>query len=197
MIAKFLVPNDTKDIAIGKPMIVVVESEGDVPAFADYSPESSAGGGSGEAAGAPQPSSADAGSEAQPAASGPRSDRLGPAARMALANHGLSASDVTPTGPNGIVTKEDVLNAVASGAKPGKKRGAIPTTKADPSGLAPSPTKDADILPKPDHEGDLPRGGKSSGKSAAPSQRLGNNSGWGHERQRRRAGPHPAGPRAL
>ena len=59
--------------------------------------------------------------EAEPAAeSVPRSSKIGPAALVHLQEAGLAASDVTPTGPGGIVTKGDVLAAIAKGVKPGK-----------------------------------------------------------------------------
>lgn len=48
--------------------------------------------------------------------------RIGPAARVLLHEHGLSPSDIAPTGPNGIVTKGDVLQAVAGGSKPRQKQ---------------------------------------------------------------------------
>ena len=43
--------------------------------------------------------------------------RIGPAALHLLRLHDLDASQITPTGPNGIVTKGDVLAAVSSGLK--------------------------------------------------------------------------------
>ena len=48
----------------------------------------------------------------------PANSRLGPAARLLMHQHGLSPSDISPTGPNGIITKGDVLKAVGSGAQP-------------------------------------------------------------------------------
>ena len=47
-----------------------------------------------------------------------RNTRIGPAAKHLLLVNGLSAEDVTPTGPHGIVTKGDVLAALEGGAKP-------------------------------------------------------------------------------
>ena len=47
--------------------------------------------------------------------------RLGPAARKLLEESGLSESDVKGTGPLGIVTKGDVLAAMARGDKPSLK----------------------------------------------------------------------------
>ena len=61
-----------------------------------------------------------AGEQAPPAVK--RSDRLGPAAKKLLGEAGLSLDDITPTGPRGIVTKGDVLAAMAGGQKPGRKK---------------------------------------------------------------------------
>ncbi len=47
-----------------------------------------------------------------------RNTRIGPAAKHLLLVNSLSAEDVTPTGPHGIVTKGDVLAALEGGAKP-------------------------------------------------------------------------------
>ena len=49
-----------------------------------------------------------------------RSNLIGPAAQLLLQGLGLTALDVTPTGPGGIVTKGDVLEAAARGITPGK-----------------------------------------------------------------------------
>ena len=117
-VAKFLVEEGTKDIPGGVPVVVIAESQDDVAAFADFQPS----GGATAAASAPS-----GGSEAAPSASGSaapaavaavRSSKMGPAARMALANAKLSADQVQPTGPQGIVTKGDVLSAIAGGATP-------------------------------------------------------------------------------
>jgi len=43
----------------------------------------------------------------------PRSSKIGPAAQLLLQGAGLSAEDVTPSGPGGIVTKGDVMRAIA------------------------------------------------------------------------------------
>lgn len=118
-VAKLLVEEGTKDIPVGVPVVVIAESQDDVAAFADFQP-------SGGATAASAPSG---GSEAAPSASGSaalapaaaaavRSSKMGPAARMALANAKLSADQVQPTGPQGIVTKGDVLSAIAGGAAP-------------------------------------------------------------------------------
>lgn len=46
---------------------------------------------------------------------------MGPAARKALQEAGLNPDDITPSGPNNIITKYDVLQAVAAGVKPGAR----------------------------------------------------------------------------
>ncbi len=46
----------------------------------------------------------------------PRSSKIGPAAQLLLQGAGLSAEDVTPSGPGGIVTKGDVMQAIAGAA---------------------------------------------------------------------------------
>ena len=73
------------------------------------------------------------GSEAE--SSGRKADglhRLGPAARKLLEEGGLSESDVKGTGPLGIVTKGDVLAAMARGDKPSPKVSPPPPPPSSP-----------------------------------------------------------------
>ena len=116
-IAKILVEAGTKDIPVGKPVAIIVEEEADVAAFANYtSPDAPAA--KGAAAAAPEPAAAAPKPAAAAASTGPANSRMGPAARYALAETGLSSADVTPTGPNNMITKADVMKAAAGGAKP-------------------------------------------------------------------------------
>lgn len=87
-----------------------------------------------------------------------RSSLIGPAAQLLLQGLGLSATDVTPTGPGGIVTKGDVLAAAASGVKPGQapqpqpKRadgGAVAAQQGDASAQLPSVTPQPAVAPQP------------------------------------------------
>ena len=131
-VAKLLLPAGARDVAVGAPVAVVVEEAEHVAAFADYAaPGSGSAGGaqpSASASGA-APSSTSAAAAPAPAAAAakqqqPANFRLGPAARFALAEAGLAPGDIAaPTGPRGIVTKEDVLAAVAAGVKPGGSGG--------------------------------------------------------------------------
>jgi pyruvate dehydrogenase E2 component (dihydrolipoamide acetyltransferase) len=121
-VAKLLVPSGARDVPVGAPVAVLVEEAEHVAAFADYAapggaaPEASAAG-AGAAAAAP--------AAAAKAAAAPANFRLGPAARKALAEAGLTPGDIAaPSGPRGIIVKEDVLAAVAAGVKPGGSGGA-------------------------------------------------------------------------
>lgn len=67
--------------------------------------------------------------ESQPAVE--RNVRIGPAAQHLLRSSGLQAEDIRPTGPRGILTKSDVLQAIESGAKPSKV-GCHPTSMSQP-----------------------------------------------------------------
>eukprot|EP00197_Chlamydomonas_leiostraca_P002394 CAMPEP_0202858506 /NCGR_PEP_ID=MMETSP1391-20130828/1009_1 /ASSEMBLY_ACC=CAM_ASM_000867 /TAXON_ID=1034604 /ORGANISM="Chlamydomonas leiostraca, Strain SAG 11-49" /LENGTH=480 /DNA_ID=CAMNT_0049537431 /DNA_START=69 /DNA_END=1511 /DNA_ORIENTATION=+ len=129
-VAKLLVQDGAKDIPIGQPVCVLVEEEASIPAFKDWVPGKGAGAAPAQKAAAPAPA-------AQPAApapsAGPANHRLGPAVRMLLEESGLSPSQVTPTGPNSIITKGDVLAAIAAGAKPAAKPAAAAPTAAAPA----------------------------------------------------------------
>jgi len=114
IVARILLPAGTRDIRVGTPVAIIVDDAALVPAFAGV--QAGGGGGGGAAVAAAPPSSSS--SSSSPSAS--HNARLGPAARFALHEAGLSVSDVpAATGPNGIVTKADVLAAVAAGVRPG------------------------------------------------------------------------------
>src|SRR5262245_5628964 len=84
---------------------------------------------------------ASAGAAKGPGASGPA--RVMPAAERAMAEHGVSAAEVTPTGPGGRVLKEDVLSHLAT-------RPQIPTVPAIPTAPAgPAPPQQAPAAPAP------------------------------------------------
>jgi pyruvate dehydrogenase E2 component (dihydrolipoamide acetyltransferase) len=144
-IARILAPDGSKDVPIGTPLAVLVEEEGSRAAFKDFKVSSSEGEGEVRAAAASfSSSSADAGSSIKSAASTQNSssggsaikadpDRVGPAVRKLLKEHGFSVNDITPTGPRNILTKGDVLQAAVSGVKPG-----VASSPSEPSGGAPT-----------------------------------------------------------
>lgn len=127
-VARILQRAGAKDIPVGTPVLILVEDEEHIGAFKDYQPDSS-GASSEQPAAAASSSSQDAGSEKedqqqhqqQPKDRVKASSKMGPAARILLEGAGLSADDVQPTGPGGIITKGDVLAAIEGGAEPSHK----------------------------------------------------------------------------
>jgi 2-oxoglutarate dehydrogenase E2 component (dihydrolipoamide succinyltransferase) len=62
----------------------------------------------------------------------PALDRAGPAARKLIAETGLDAAQITPTGRGGRITKQDVVAARAQSAPPGKEPPAEPAPAPPP-----------------------------------------------------------------
>lgn len=138
-LAKILVPAGAQDVAVGTCLGVLCESEADVAAFANYTapaPAAAAAAAPAAAAAAAAPVAAAAAAApvaaaATPAAPGSKGARLiGPAAANLLASSGLQKSQIAGTGPGGIITKGDVLAAIASGMKPGAAPPAAAATAA-------------------------------------------------------------------
>ena len=119
---------------MGTPVALLVDEEEQVAAFKGYAaPAGSSGAGAAVATVAPgeAAAAAPASSSSGMAPGAPHhSDRMGPAARTLLAESGLSPDDVTPTGPHGIITKGDVLAAIAAGVKPRAAAAAAPPAAA-------------------------------------------------------------------
>jgi hypothetical protein len=153
-VAKLVVPSGAKDVPVGAPVAILVEEADQVAAFANWAPPPGVGPSSVAAADAAKPSPASSSSSPAAAAAagggaggGPMvaaNFRLGPAARKALAEAGLSLEDIrAPTGPRGIVTKEDVDAAVAAGTKPAGGRPAAAAAAAASQPAAPTASKPA------------------------------------------------------
>jgi pyruvate dehydrogenase E2 component (dihydrolipoamide acetyltransferase) len=146
-IARILAPAGSKDVKVGQLVAVIVEDAGQVPAFANFTAEGGAS--SSSSGGVQQPAAA------APAAAAPKqqrvkaNSRIGPAARMALQDAGLTADDVTPTGPNNIITKADVLAAVAAGLKPGSAPAAAAAKPPAAAQPAAAPKQQAPAAAKP------------------------------------------------
>jgi len=81
-VAKILIPEGTSDVAVGTPMIVMADEEGDIGAFADFVPD---GGAADAPAAAPAPAPA-------PAAAAPAAPAPAPAAPVAAAPVQLTGS---------------------------------------------------------------------------------------------------------
>ncbi|KAG6548622.1 hypothetical protein Mapa_009776 [Marchantia paleacea] len=129
-LAKILVQAGTKDIPVGQPLCVV-EEEGDVGKFANYT-----GGQIAKAQSAPkfEGKKVDtAGPAPEPShmpESGPKKSRVGPSVRRYLAESGLDAASLQGTGPHGMLLKGDVLSAMKSGSPQTKSPSAAPTKPA-------------------------------------------------------------------
>uniref|UniRef100_A0A8C8S153 Dihydrolipoamide acetyltransferase component of pyruvate dehydrogenase complex n=1 Tax=Pelusios castaneus TaxID=367368 RepID=A0A8C8S153_9SAUR len=79
--------------------------------------------------------------------------RLSPAARFILETHGLDPSNITPSGPRGILTKEDALNLLQQKQK-GKAAELRPMVSPAPPQatvvpLAPEATTESSLYPRP------------------------------------------------
>ncbi|XP_048828079.1 pyruvate dehydrogenase protein X component, mitochondrial [Brienomyrus brachyistius] len=73
-----------------------------------------------------------------PAAKAPGPPRLSPAARYILNTHGLDPQMVTPTGPRGLITKEDALNLLKKADAKGPKVTSTAPETAPPAHLTPA-----------------------------------------------------------
>ncbi|HEY0038666.1 MAG TPA: 2-oxoglutarate dehydrogenase complex dihydrolipoyllysine-residue succinyltransferase, partial [Longimicrobium sp.] len=79
-------------------------------------------------------------SEAAPAAEGPGSAdaQTSPAVRSLMAEHGLNVAEIRGSGPNGRVTKEDVLAFIERGRAKSAEPAAAPAAAVAPSAPAPA-----------------------------------------------------------
>jgi pyruvate dehydrogenase E2 component (dihydrolipoamide acetyltransferase) len=151
-IAKILAPAGSKDIKVGQLVAVIVEDAEQIQAFANFTAEGSSSSSTTGSAGAQQPAAAAA--AAAPAAAPEQQRvkanfRIGPAARKALQESGLTADDVNPTGPNNIITKADVLAAVAAGLKPSAAAASAPAATPAAAAAAAAPKHQAPAAAKP------------------------------------------------
>ena len=122
-LAKILVPEGTKDVPVNKPIAVYVEDAADVPAFKDFTIKDSKPATPEEPAKETKKTettvtstateSTDAKSEQPKATSQGLSSPRGrifasPLAKMLALEHGIALKNITGTGPNGRIIKEDI-----------------------------------------------------------------------------------------
>ena len=112
---------------------------GEVICLIDETAAVPAGGGDGRGA-ATAPAASAAPTAKAPAPAPTAEPRIMPAARRALAEHGLPAADVTPTGPGGRLLKEDVQRHIAGA--PGRARSASEGVPGAPLAAAIAPDVD-------------------------------------------------------
>ncbi len=82
---------------------------------------------------------ADAGEERDTASSDGEDPLMGPAVQRLVEEHGLDPSDITPTGPGGRLTKEDLLNFISRAVTPDEKQSDEPAKQKPASAPAASP----------------------------------------------------------
>ncbi|KAM3360257.1 hypothetical protein P3S68_019969 [Capsicum galapagoense] len=105
-LAKILAPEGSKDVAVGQPIAITVEDENDIEAVRTSSRGSNV---------VKEEKSAhhDATAEVRTQPTG--FNRISPAAKVLITEHGLDASSIPASGPRGTLLKGDVLAALKSG----------------------------------------------------------------------------------
>ncbi|KAM9352624.1 pyruvate dehydrogenase protein X component, mitochondrial [Symphorus nematophorus] len=143
VMAKILMEEGSRNVRLGTLIALMVEEGQDWKQVEIPPPEAaapSAAPPATEAAAAPvvPPAAPSPPPQPKPATSGPL--RLSPAARHILDTHGLDPKLATPTGPRGLITKEDALNLLKTS----------PAPKATPAmAAAPSPVPTPASAPPP------------------------------------------------
>ncbi|XP_010553398.1 PREDICTED: dihydrolipoyllysine-residue acetyltransferase component 1 of pyruvate dehydrogenase complex, mitochondrial isoform X2 [Tarenaya hassleriana] len=121
-LARILVPEGSKDVAVGKPIALIVEDAENIEAI-----KSSSTGGSQAEKG----EQARQGVVDKPGDGKPSFTKISPAAKLLISEYGLEASSLKASGPRGTLLKTDVLAAIASGNI--SKKTSVPTKKKHPS----------------------------------------------------------------
>ncbi|CAN8278875.1 unnamed protein product [Cochlearia groenlandica] len=120
-LAKILMPEGSKDVAVGKPIALIVEDAESIEAI-----KSSATGGSEVETEKQTPHSVVDKSKGKKAGF----TKISPAAKLLILEHGLEASSIESSGPFGTLLKSDVVAAIASGKT---SKTSAPTEKKQPS----------------------------------------------------------------
>uniref|UniRef100_A0AAQ5XV15 Dihydrolipoamide acetyltransferase component of pyruvate dehydrogenase complex n=1 Tax=Amphiprion ocellaris TaxID=80972 RepID=A0AAQ5XV15_AMPOC len=154
VLAKILMEEGSRNVRLGTLIALMVEEGQDWKQVEIPAPDAAAPSAAPPAthAAAPPvvaPAAPSAPPPQKPVTSGPL--RLSPAARHILDTHGLDPKLATPTGPRGLITKEDALNLLKTS----------PTPKAMPAAVAPAapspvPTPAATPPPPPGSRPNIP-----------------------------------------
>ncbi|KAK9674332.1 hypothetical protein RND81_12G226300 [Saponaria officinalis] len=105
-LAKILAPDGSKDVPVGQPIAVTVESSEDIETVMTFHDSSAT-------TKTEKPLTQPAKREVKEEKS--RISRISPAAKLLISEFGLAASLLTPSGPRGTLLKGDVLAAIKSG----------------------------------------------------------------------------------
>nr|AAD55140.1 dihydrolipoamide S-acetyltransferase [Arabidopsis thaliana] len=125
-LAKILIPEGSKDVAVGKPIALIVEDAESIEAIKS----SSAGSSEVDTVKEVPDSVVDKPTERKAGFT-----KISPAAKLLILEHGLEASSIEASGPYGTLLKSDVVAAIASGKA--SKSSAF-TKKKQPSKETPS-----------------------------------------------------------
>ncbi|XP_068579843.1 pyruvate dehydrogenase protein X component, mitochondrial [Cebidichthys violaceus] len=141
VMAKILIEEGSRNVRLGTLIALMVE-EGQDWKQVEIPPPEAAAPSATDASAAPvvAPAAPSPAPPPTPATSGPL--RLSPAARHILDTHGVDPNLATPTGPRGLITKEDALNLLKTSPVPK----ATPAMAA-PAAPSPVPTLAATRLP--------------------------------------------------
>lgn len=150
VLAKILMEEGSRNVRLGTLIALMVEEGQDWKQVEIPAPDAAAPPAT-HAAAPPvvAPAAASQPPPPKPVTSGPL--RLSPAARHILDTHGLDPKLATPTGPRGLVTKEDVLNLLKTSPAPT----AMPAAVA-PAAPSPVPTPAATPPPPPGSRPNIP-----------------------------------------
>ncbi|KAM9375805.1 pyruvate dehydrogenase protein X component, mitochondrial [Pholidichthys leucotaenia] len=151
VLAKILIEEGSRNVRLGTLIALMVEEGQDwkqveIPPPDATPPSEAPPSAQATAASAAAPAAPSPPAPPTPVMSGPL--RLSPAARHILDTHGLNPKLVTPTGPRGLITKEDALNLLKTAPAPK----ATPATVSPP---APSPVS-TPATPSPPPPGTRP-----------------------------------------
>lgn len=149
VLAKILAEAGPADIPVGSPIMVIVEDEGDVAAFADFKPEAAAAPAAAAAPPAaadptppPTPAASEASSASAPASVRTPGDRVvaSPLAHMLAKELGYDISAIAGTGPGGRIIAADVKEFVpGTEAVSAEAAAATADTAAASAAAAPTP----------------------------------------------------------
>ncbi|KAL6894293.1 hypothetical protein ACP4OV_008391 [Aristida adscensionis] len=130
-LAKILAPEGSKDVQVGQPIAVTVEDLEDIkaiPADASFGGEQKEK----SAESAPQSNVANVSEQSSTV------NRISPAAKLLIKEHGLDASSLRASGPRGTLLKGDVLAALKSGVTSSSSK-----EKKAPGAPSSQPTRDS------------------------------------------------------
>ncbi|XP_010312582.1 dihydrolipoyllysine-residue acetyltransferase component 1 of pyruvate dehydrogenase complex, mitochondrial isoform X1 [Solanum lycopersicum] len=136
-LAKILAPEGSKDVAVGQPIAIMVEDENDIEAV-----RTSISGNN--VVKEEKPVSHDVTTEVRTQTTG--FNRISPAAKVLIMEHGLDASSIPASGPRGTLLKGDVLAALKSGKGSSNNSSVGKATPSPPQvNQQATPTKSLDL----------------------------------------------------